>query len=97
VSGEELRALSGHPDRFFSLCVSPDGWRIISGGIETVRLWDVETGQQKLSLAGHQDEVAGVAISGDGRRIVSASHDRTVKVWEGTATFREVTAGRLAL
>jgi WD40 repeat protein len=47
-----------------------------------VKLWDFETGQQKLSLAGHDDQVAGVGISADGQRIVSAGFDRTLRVWE---------------
>lgn len=46
----------------------------------TVRLWDVETGEEKATLFGHIEGVWGVDI--DALRIASASHDRTVKVWD---------------
>jgi hypothetical protein len=53
-----------------------------------VRVWDAQTGQEKLTLKGHTGGVLSVAFSRDGTRIASASGDNTVKVW-GSSTGQE--------
>ncbi|EIW67100.1 hypothetical protein TREMEDRAFT_45509 [Tremella mesenterica DSM 1558] len=54
---------------------------LVTGSLDgTVRLWDIETGEEKATLFGHIEGVWGVDV--DALRIVSASHDRTVKVWD---------------
>jgi WD40 repeat protein/serine/threonine protein kinase len=73
----------GHTTSVNSVALSPDGKRIVSGGGDnTVRVWDVDTGQNTLTLKGHTDVVDRVALSVDGKRIVSASEDKTVKAWD---------------
>ena len=42
---------------------------------ETVRVWDVETGECLKVMQGHT-YVVSVALSGDGKRVVSGSRDR---------------------
>jgi WD40 repeat protein/serine/threonine protein kinase len=54
----------------------------LASGDGTVRLWDVDTGQQEPSLLGHGNYVYSVAFSPDGTRLVSASFDQTMKVWD---------------
>src|SRR5512145_760565 len=55
----------------------------IVGGVQdnTVKIWDVQTGQQIKVLSGHELPVGGVAFSIDGRSLTSASGD-SVKVWD---------------
>jgi WD40 repeat protein len=66
-----------------SVSFSPDGERIASGGfVWTVRVWDVDKGQEVLSLKGHASGVSGVSYSPYGKRIASASKDGTVRVWD---------------
>ena len=49
--------------KVLSVCVSPDGRKIISGSSDnTVRIWDGETGIQITSLIGHQSEVCFLKI-----------------------------------
>ena len=60
-----------------SVAFSPDGRRIASGSCdETVRLWDVDTGQPiGAPLTGHTDAVDSVAFSPDGHRWPAGSDD----------------------
>jgi len=67
----------------WSVSFSPDGKRIVSGSVDdTLKVWDVETGQELLTLKGHSDYVMSVSFSPDGKRIVSGSGDNTLKVWD---------------
>lgn len=47
-----------------------------------MKVWDAETGQEKLTLKGHTGVVNSVAWSSDGKRIASGSGDSTLKVWD---------------
>ena len=48
----------------------------------TLKVWDLETGQALRTLEGHSDGVNAVAVTPDGKRAVSASWDKTLKVWD---------------
>ena len=42
-----MRTLAGHSGCVFSVAVSTDGKRVVSGSVDmTVKIWDVETGAQ---------------------------------------------------
>jgi WD40 repeat protein len=57
-------------------------------GDQTVKVWNLATGQEAFSFEGHKGSVFGVAFSSDGRRLASAGSDKTVRVWD-TATGLE--------
>ncbi len=80
-----LRTLEGHSSSVESVSVTPDGRRTVSGGGgfgETLRLWDLESGQCLRTLAGHTGAVRSLSVTPDGRWAVSGSGDSTLRVWD---------------
>src|SRR6266568_2762059 len=84
-SGFKLQhTLRGHTEEIRQIAWSPDGRLLTSGSNDqTVRLWDVATGQALHTLTGHTDPVGSVAWSSDGRLLASSSGDQTVRLWDG--------------
>jgi WD40 repeat protein len=81
--GPLIRTLEGHTDWVCAVAVTPDGRRAVSASSDqTLRLWDLESGQTLRTLEGHADRVYAVAVTPDGRRAVSASGDRTLRLWD---------------
>lgn len=64
--------------------ISPDGHHIISGGADdTVRVWDIGTGQPVgPPMTGQGGRVTNVALSDDGRHVLFGSADDTLRVWD---------------
>ena len=77
------RKLEGHTKQLHGAVFTPDGRRILSGSYDqTVRLWDVEGGQEVCRFLGHTNWVWGVAVSPDGRLGLSGSLDKTMRLWK---------------
>jgi WD40 repeat protein len=73
-----------------SVAFSPDGKVVASGSQKnTIRLWDVETGEELKVLTGHTGAVVGLCFSPDGKTLASSSWDRSIRLWD-VATGNEV-------
>jgi WD40 repeat protein len=80
-------SLHGHSGGAVQAVFSPQGDRIATGaGDNTVRLWDVPTGEEVLTLHGHGFHVLDLAFSPDGRRLMTSSGDGTIRFWETART-----------
>lgn len=65
-----------------SVCFSPDGKNIASGGTDgLVVIWDVASQSPVTSLKGHKDLVLASCYSPDGKYVATASKDKTVIIW----------------
>jgi WD40 repeat protein len=65
-----------------SIAISPDGQTLVSGSNDqTIKVWNLRTGQLLRTLSGHSDYVSCLAISSDNQTLVSGSNDQTIKVW----------------
>jgi WD40 repeat protein len=51
-------------------------------GDNTIKLWDVNTGELISTLSDHSWSVVAVAFSTDGETLISASWDKTIKIWQ---------------
>jgi|ERR1051325_927833 WD40 repeat protein len=49
---------------------------------DSIRLWSLSTGEERLILKGHTSPIKAISVSQDGKWLVSASQDHTVKVWD---------------
>jgi WD40 repeat protein len=76
------RILVGHTDKVTSVALSVDGRHALSGSDDTLRWWDLTTGECRAILQGHTKSVSSVALSVDGRHALSGSNDRTLRWWD---------------
>jgi WD40 repeat protein len=83
-------SLRGHTDPVWSVCFSPCGEKIASGGGNeygnkdySIRIWDAKTGEQIGSpLRAHKNQVNAVAWSPCGRWLASGGSDDMVYVYD---------------
>jgi len=77
-----LLTIKEHGGSINSCAFSPDDKYVLSAGEDrTLKLWDLETGEEVKTFKYHDDGVNCCAFSFDGKLIVSGSKDETVKLW----------------
>jgi RNA polymerase sigma factor (sigma-70 family) len=81
-TNQQLRTFDGHTGWVWSVALTKNGKRALSGGVDGVRFWEVATGKELHHLTGHERQVYRVALSADGRRALSGSQDHTARLWD---------------
>ena len=84
IHDESIRSLNTHHDFLKATILSPDGSRIITAGFNdnTIKIWDLRTGEELMTLRGHESRMQALAISADGKRIASCGDDRMIKLYD---------------
>ncbi len=86
ISKKELQNLIGLNTSIESCVYSPDGSRIITGGLGgTVQVWDAYSGDLLLSVKTESRWVKSCVYSPDGSRIITGGLGGTVQVWDASS------------
>jgi WD40 repeat protein len=94
TSERKQTILGGHSEAVSAVAFSPtEGVLASSSADQTVRLWNIETGQSR-GLAGHTAAVTCIAFRPDGAILASGSKDGTIRLWKvaTTTTLTTITA-----
>jgi len=74
--------LSGHSSLLGCMAWSPNGRMLASGSLDkSIKIWNVQTGQELQTLVGHSESVYSVAWAPDEQMLASGSDDRSIKIW----------------
>ncbi|MFM7424165.1 MAG: protein kinase domain-containing protein [Elainella sp.] len=77
-----LHVLMGHSSWVTCVAPSPTAPTLASSSLDdTIKVWNLQTGELLVTMSGHHRGVNTIAISPDGRTLVSGSDDYTVRVW----------------
>jgi WD40 repeat protein len=75
--------LEGHTRPVLAMAFSSDGkWLVTGSEDQSIRVWDVATGKEKLKLSGHKAPVSALTFSSDGKMFASGSTDTSVLLWD---------------
>jgi small GTP-binding protein len=91
------RILKEYAGAINSAVISSNNQLIVAGtGVNTVRIWETESGNRLKILQGHSDIIREIAISSNNQFIVSGSADATIRIWEvATGKCLKVLKGHL--
>uniref|UniRef100_A0A8D0A6C3 Coronin n=1 Tax=Sander lucioperca TaxID=283035 RepID=A0A8D0A6C3_SANLU len=87
--------LQGHTEKIYSIKFHPlaSGLLVSSSYDLTVRLWNLESGEQVKLLTGHQDQVFGMAWSPDGKLLATVCKDGKVRIYDPRKSTAPVQEG----
>ena len=74
TTGEEVSNMTGQASTISSVGFTPDGQQLISGGGDSVSIWDIVTGTELLNLS--PDSSFEFALTQDGRRLYTATSQK---------------------
>ncbi len=75
------KTLSGHTNTVYCLAIALSGELVSGSSDDTIKAWDLKSGQCLKTLSGHPSSVCCLAIAPSGE-LVSGSADTTIKVWD---------------
>uniref|UniRef100_A0A8C6TF04 Coronin n=1 Tax=Neogobius melanostomus TaxID=47308 RepID=A0A8C6TF04_9GOBI len=87
--------LQGHTEKIYSIKFHPlaSGLLVSSSYDLTVRLWNLDSGDQVKLLTGHEDQVFAMAWSPDGKLLATVCKDGKVRIYEPRKSATPVQEG----
>ncbi|XP_068191934.1 coronin-7-like isoform X1 [Antennarius striatus] len=87
--------LQGHTEKIYSIKFHPlaSGLLTSSSYDLTVRLWNLDSGDEVKVLTGHQDQIFGMAWSPDGRLLATVCKDGKVRIYDPRRSTEPVQEG----
>jgi len=77
--------LSSHTSKVNTLALNPNGQTLVSGSSDnTLRIWELPTGELLQTLEGHESFINAVVVSPDGSTLISGGADKTVRLWHAS-------------
>ena len=83
---ELLSTLRGHKDYVWDICNMGESHIITGSGDNTVRMWDLRSGECSQILKGHTEWVYCVHLHSKSGYLLTGSWDHRVKIWDITNT-----------
>ncbi|XP_036445907.1 coronin-7-like isoform X1 [Colossoma macropomum] len=87
--------LQGHTEKIYSIKFHPhaSGLLVSSSYDMTVRLWDLDTGNEVKKLSGHQDQIFGMAWSPNGKFLATVCKDGKVRLYDPRKSAEPIQEG----
>jgi WD40 repeat protein/tRNA A-37 threonylcarbamoyl transferase component Bud32 len=84
-SGEQVQVIEAQkPDQPLTVVAfMPEQKRVIAGGVNQLKIWDVESGKQVATFPLESKDVVAIALSQDGQHVASSHRDGAIKLWDG--------------
>ncbi|KIK97622.1 hypothetical protein PAXRUDRAFT_135910 [Paxillus rubicundulus Ve08.2h10] len=83
VTTDPLATISGHEHDINKIAYLPGGNRVVScSDDKTVRIWDMDNGEQEGMSMEHEGMVQGLAVMRDGKKVLSGGDDNIIRVWD---------------
>ncbi|MFH1842912.1 MAG: AAA family ATPase [bacterium] len=81
--GPQPGASRGHTELVTAVAAFGQGlWAVSASADASLKIWELESGQEVLTLAGHDGMINGVASFEHSARIISCASDECLKVWD---------------
>ena len=77
------KTLNGHFGEVNAIALTPDGKTLVSGGLKTIKIWNLETGEVKKNIGdAHKNKITTLVVTPNGKMLVSGSTEKTIKIWD---------------